>query len=178
MNAQFMRAFLRRDTRGTAAIEFAAAAMLLVACLGNAVDFSVYEYRGMQVADAAQIGAQTAWQTCYSPSMLPATQNCTGLDAAVTTAIQSTALGSRVTLAQGYPAEGFYCVNASGVLQSVGSLSSKPADCSAAGEAATSPGDYVQIGVTLPYEPLFPGLTVVGRWGVSSLSAVSWMRLQ
>jgi hypothetical protein len=173
-----MRAFLCLETSGTAAIEFAAAAMLLVVCLANAVDFSVYEYRGMQVADAAQIGAQTAWQTCYSPSMLPATQNCPGLDAAVTTAVQSTALGSRVSLSKGYPAEGYYCVNASGVLQSVGSLTSKPANCSAAGNASTSPGDYVQIGVTSPYAPLFPGLTVVGRWDVSSLSAVGWMRLQ
>jgi Flp pilus assembly protein TadG len=167
-----------RDARGTSAIEFAGAATILVGILANAVDFNDYEYRSMQVADAAQVGAQTAWQRCNSTSSLPATQNCSGLNAAVTTAIQSTALGSRVSLSTGYPAEGYYCVNASGALQSVGSLSSKPSDCSAAGNAATSPGDYVQIGVTAPYTPLFPGLTVVGNWGVTSLSAVGWMRLQ
>jgi hypothetical protein len=132
----------------------------------------------MQVADAAQIGAQTAWQTCNSASLLPATQNCSGLSAAITTAIQSTALGSRVSLSPGHPAEGYYCVSASGALQSVGSLSNKPSDCSAVGSASTSPGDYVQINVTASYAPLFPGLTVVGNWGVTSLSAVSWMRLQ
>lgn len=167
-----------RDARGTSAIEFAGAATILVGILTNAVDFNDYEYRSMQVADAAQVGAQTAWKNCNSASSLPATQNCSGLNAAVTTAIQSTALGSRVALSTGYPAEGYYCVNASGALQSVGSLSSKPSDCSAAGNAATSPGDYVQIRVTAPYTPLFPGLTVVGNWGVTSLSAVSWMRLQ
>lgn len=167
-----------RDARGTSAIEFAAAATFLVGILVNAIDFNDYEYRSMQVADAAQVGAQTAWRQCNSGSSLPATQNCSGLNAAVTTAIQSTALGSRVSLSTGYPAEGYYCVNASGALQSVGSLSSKPSDCSAAGNAATSPGDYVQIGVTAPYTPLFPGLSVVGSWGVTSLSAVGWMRLQ
>lgn len=167
-----------RDTRGTSAIEFAAAATLLVGVLANAIDFNDYEYRSMQVADAAQVGAQSAWKTCASSSSLPATQNCSGLNAAITTAIQSTALGSRVSLAAGYPREGYYCVNASGALQSVGSLSSKPSNCSAAGNAATSPGDYVQIQVTAQYTSLFPGLTVVGKWGASSLSSVSWMRLQ
>ena len=123
-------------------------ATLLVAILGNAVDFGVYEYRSMQVQDAAQIGAQTAWSVCITPNLLPSTQNCTtsngataNLNAAVTTAIQSTSFGTRATLASGYPAEGYYCVNSSGALQSVGSLSSKPTNCSAAGNASTSPGD-------------------------------------
>jgi Flp pilus assembly protein TadG len=166
------------DTRGVAAIEFAGAATLLVALLANAVDFNDYEYRRMPVADAAQVGAQTAWQLCNSASLLPATKNCSGLNAAITTAAQSTALGSRVSLSAGYPAEGYYCVNASGALQSVGSLSSKPSDCTSVGNAAMAPGDYVQIRVSAPYTPLFPGLTVVGSWGLTSLSAVSWMRLQ
>jgi Flp pilus assembly protein TadG len=174
-----------RDDRGTAAIEFAAVAMLLVVILGNAVDFGVYQYRSMQVEEAAQVGAQTAWKTCNTTNLLPATQNCTtangaaaNLNAAVTTAIQSTALGTRATLASGYPAEGYYCVNSSGALESVGSLSSKPTDCSAAGNANASPGDYVQIAVTAAYSPIFPGLSVVGLWGASSISATSWMRLE
>jgi len=40
-----------RDDRGTAALEFAAVAMILVTILGNAVDFGVYEYRTMQVQE-------------------------------------------------------------------------------------------------------------------------------
>jgi len=174
-----------RDNRGTAAIEFAAVAMLLVVILGNVVDFGVYEYRTMQVEDAAQIGAQTAWKTCNTTNLLPATQNCTtsngaaaNLNAAITTAIQSTSLGSRATLATGYPAEGYYCVNTSGALQSVGSLSSKPTDCSAAGNASASPGDYVQIAVTTAYSSLFPGFSVIGLRDASSISATSWMRLE
>ena len=54
------------DDRGTAATEFAAVAMLLVMILGNAVDFGVYQYRSMQVQEAAQVGAQTAWSVFYS----------------------------------------------------------------------------------------------------------------
>jgi hypothetical protein len=177
MKANLTRAFLHCDERGVAAIEFAGAAMLLAVILANAADFSVYEYRKMQVQDAAQIGAQAAWQTCGYPSMVPATKNCSGLNAAVTTAIQSTGLGKSVSLSSGYPAEGYYCVNSSGALQSVGSLSSRSSDCSAAGNANASPGDYVQIGVTAAYAPIFSSFTVVGLWKVSSISAVAWMRL-
>jgi Flp pilus assembly protein TadG len=139
MPALPLRLNLIRDERGLAAVEFAVVAMLLVVILGNAVDFGVYQYRTMQVQEAAQVGGQTAWSVCNTPSLLPATQNCSGLNAAVTTAIQSTSLGTRAALASGYPAEGYYCVNASAALQSVGTLSSKPTDCSAVGNASTSP---------------------------------------
>lgn len=167
----------RRDARGTAAIEFAGAGMLLAVGLLNAVDFGYYMYQRMEVENAAQVGAQVAWKTCSQSSMLPATQNCAGLNAAVTTAIQSTTLGSAVTLVSGYPTEGYYCVNASNQLQSVGSVtSSEPTDCSAAGNANTSPGDYLQIQVTFAYAPMF-GITVMGMSGITSISKTSWMRL-
>jgi len=177
MRSKLMLRLLCRDTRGTAAIEFAGAATLLVAGLLNAVDMGFYEYRRMEVENAAQVGAQAAWKTCYDPSyMLPATQNCSGLTNAITTAIQSTSLGTAVSLASGYPTEGYYCVNSAGALQSVGSLSNKPANCSAVGNSNTSPGDYIQVGVTFSYAPLFPG-TVMSVWGITSISMTSWMRL-
>jgi Flp pilus assembly protein TadG len=168
---------LGRDTQATAAIEFAGAAMLLVVLLLNAVDLSYYEYRRMEVENAAQAGAQAAWSTCNDPTtMLPAMQNCANLNTAITTAIQSTSLGAAVSLASGYPQEGYYCAGASNTLQSVGSLSSKPADCSAAGNPNASPGDYIQVRVTLAYAPLF-GISVMSAWGISSISMTSWMRL-
>ncbi len=167
-----------RDSRGTAAIEFGAAAMVLSVGILNAVDVGVYAYERMEVDNAAQVGAQAAWKTCYDTSyMLPATENCAGLNAAITAAIQSTSLGTSVSLASGYPAEGYYCVNASGVLQSVGSLSNRPTNCSAAGNSNVSPGDYLQVGVTYAYAPLFHGITVMGASGISSISMTSWMRL-
>jgi Flp pilus assembly protein TadG len=178
MHSKLMLRLFGRDTRGTAAIEFAGASMLLVAGLLNAVDLGYYEHRRMEVENAAQVGAQAAWATCNDiSSMLPATQKCPGLNAAVAAAIQSTSLGTAVSLASGYPAEGYYCVNGSNALQSVGSLSSKPADCTAAGNPSISPGDYIQVGVTFSYAPLFPGVTVMSVWGITSISQTSWMRL-
>jgi Flp pilus assembly protein TadG len=177
MHARSIRNLLCSDVRGTAAIEFAGAATLLVVGLLNAVDLGYYMYQRMEVENAAEIGAQAAWKACYDQStMLPATQNCPGLNAAVTTAIQGTTLGSKVALAAGYPAEGYYCVNGSNALQAVGTLNNKPADCSAAGNANASPGDYIQVGVTYPFAPLF-GITVMSVWGISSITMTSWMRL-
>jgi len=169
---------LRGDQSGTAALEFALVGMFLVVGLLNAIDVGYYTYQRMTVENAAQAGAQQAWKTCNDPSsMLPATQNCTGLNTAITTAIQSSSLGTAITLASGYPAEGYYCVNSSGALQAVGSLSSKPANCSAAGNSALSPGDYIQVGVTYTYAPLFPGISVMGASGITSITMTAWMRL-
>jgi len=168
----------RRDTRGTAAVEFAVAGMFLCAGVLNAVDLGLYEYKRMEVENAAQVGAQAAWKTCYDTSaMLPATQNCASLNSAITTAIQSSTLGNAVSLTSGYPTEGYYCVNTSGVLQLVGSLSNRPTDCTAAGNSNANPGDYLQVGVTYAYTPLFSGVTVMGAWGISSISMTSWIRL-
>jgi hypothetical protein len=153
------------------------------------VDVGFYAYRRMEVENAAEAGAQKAWNTCNDPSsMLPATQlnasgspNCPGLNAAITTAIQSTTLGTAVSLASGYPAEGYYCVNASNVLQLVGAVSSpEPANCSAAGNATATPGDYLQVGVTCPYQSLFP-FSVMSAPVISSkaspITKTSWMRM-
>ena len=167
-----------RDTRGVAAVEMGLAGIMLVLGVLNVVDFGVYAYKKMQVDNAAQVGAQAAWKTCYDPSsMLPATQNCAGLNAAITAAIQSTTLGNTVTLAAGYPVEGYYCPNASGVLQAVGSLGNEPANCAAAGNANASPGDYIQVAVTYRYASLFPKLTVMAALKISTITMTSWMRL-
>jgi Flp pilus assembly protein TadG len=171
-----LRAF-PQDACATAAIEFAGAAMFLVMGLLNATDLGYYMYQRMEVENAAHAGAQAAWKTCYDQSsMLPATENCPGLNGAITTAIQSTSLGNAVALASGYPTEGYYCVNSSNVLQSVGSLSAKPSDCSAAGSSTTSPGDYVQVEVTYAYSPLF-AVSVMGLSSVRSIIKTSWMLL-
>lgn len=168
----------RQDGRGVAAIEFSIAATLIIVGVLNAVDLGLYEYKRMQVENAAQVGAQAAWKTCYDTStMLPATTNCPGLNDAITAAIQSTSLGTALLLTSGYPTEGYYCINSSGALESVGSLSSKPANCSAAGNSSASPGDYLQVSVTYAYAPLFSNLTVMGASGISSISMTSWMRL-
>ena len=167
-----------QDAHGVAAVEFAIAATLIMVGILNAVDVGIYEYRRMEVENAAQVGAQAAWKACYNTStMLPATTKCAGLNDAITAAIRSTSLGAAVAVTSGYPTEGYYCVNTSGALQSVGDLSNKPANCSDAGNSSVSPGDYLQVSVSIAYAPLFSNLTVMGASGISSISMTSWMRL-
>ena len=127
----------------------------------NVTDTAIYLYKRMQVENAALVGTMSALKAC-DPSHLPATINCPGLTASVTAAIQSTSLGNAVTLSGGAVSEAYYCVNASGALQLVGSVSSKPTDCSAAGMPALQPADYVQVAVTYSYSPVFAGISVAG----------------
>jgi len=43
-------------------------------------------------------------------------------------------------------------------------VSSKPADCSAAGSPSLQPADYIQVSTTFASKPLFPGITVAGTF--------------
>ena len=166
-----------RDTRGAAAVEFAIFALILAYSTMNAVDIAFYTYERIEVAKAAQVAAETVWSTCNNVQVdLPATQNCPGLNSAIQTAIYSTGLGQAVSLANGSPTEGYYCVNGSGSLQQVGSLGNKPADCSGVGSPTTSPGDFVLISTTTAYSAFFR-VSVMGVMGLSSITQTSWMRV-
>ena len=153
-----LRAF-RRDARAVAAVEFGLIASFLSIAMLNMVDVATYAYQQMEVANAAEMGAQAAWQTC-DQTKLPATTLCSGLTTAVTAAIQSTSLGTNISLVSGSPSEGYYCLNSSNTLQRVSDVSSKPSDCSATGQAGVSPADYIQVQVTYSYAPLFLDITV------------------
>jgi Flp pilus assembly protein TadG len=161
--------------RGVAAIEFAFFGGLLAFAALNVVDISRYITRQMQVANAAQMGVQAAWKICYS-SPLPATTNCSGLAAAVTNAVQSTSLGTSIILQPGSPSEGYYCVNASNALQYVSDVNNRPTDCSAAGMPNLQPGDYITVQITFAYAPLFPGVTVAGKFS-TPIAKTALMRL-
>jgi Flp pilus assembly protein TadG len=161
--------------RGVAAIEFALFGGFIAFAALNVVDISRYIVQQMQVANAAQMGAQAAWKAC-DLSHLPATTNCSGLAAAVTYAVQSTSLGTSVTLQSGSPSEGYYCVNASNALQYVSDVKNKPADCSAAGAPNLQPGDYISVQITFSYAPLFPGVTVAGKFA-TPIAKTATMRL-
>jgi Flp pilus assembly protein TadG len=164
------------DQRGVAAIEFGIFSVLLFASFANVTDVSIYIYQRMQVETATEVAAQQALQTCGSGSTLPATKNCANLLSALQTAIQSTSLGAAITLQNGSPTEGYYCVNTSNALQFISSVASKPADCTAAGTPALQPGDYIQIQTTFTYKPFFPGLSVVSAFP-SPITRTAFMRL-
>jgi len=163
------------DQRGVAAIEFGFFAIFLATALANVTDVSIYIYQRMQAENATQIAAQAAWKACDLPK-LPATVNCPGLASAVQNALKSTSLGTRVALQSGSPSEGYYCVNSSNALQYVSDVSSKPADCTAAGMPSLQPGDYIQVQTTFTFVPLFPGFSVASTFA-SPINRTAIMRL-
>ena len=162
------------DERGVAAIEFGFFAIFLSLALVNVTDVSIYIYQRMQAENATQVAAQAAFKACWS--QLPATTSCSGLATAIQNAVGSTSLGTRVSLISGSPSEGYYCVNSSNALQYVSDVSSKPADCTAAGMPSLQPGDYIQVRTTFPYAPLFPGLSVTGTFA-TPINRTAIMRL-
>ena len=158
-------AALGSDARGTSAIEFSFFAGLLSLAILNITDISVYIYKRMELENATQMAAQAAFKTCDpSNGYLPATTNCPGLNTAVTNALQSTSLGTQVQLQSGSPAEGYYCLNSSGSLQYVSSVSQKPSDCSAVGKATLQPEDSIKMSTRYAYTPMFPGVSVAGAF--------------
>jgi hypothetical protein len=171
-------AALTSDQRGTSAIEFSFFAGLLSLGLLNMTDVSIYLYQRMELENATEMGAQAAWKLCDPfKGYVPATTNCPNLKTTVTNAVQSTSLGSKVSLQSGSPAEGYYCVNNSGSLQYISDVSSKPADCTAAGMPSLQPGDYVTVTTTFAYAPLFPGITVAGKFS-TPITKTATMRLE
>jgi Flp pilus assembly protein TadG len=167
---------LVRDQRGVAAIEFAFIAGFLCLAVLNVSDIGIYLYKRMQVENAAQMGIMSALSTC-AVTQIPATigSNCTGLSAAVTTAIQSTSLGNAVT---GTVTEGWYCLNSSNALVLVVPVTStKPTSCSSVGMAALKPSDYIKVAVSFAYTPLFAGASVGGLF-TTPITETAMVRMQ
>jgi Flp pilus assembly protein TadG len=150
------------DQRGVAAIEFGIFSVLLAFALVNVTDVSIYIYQRMQAENATEVAAQAAWKAC-DLTVLPLTTDCSTLAAsatAVQNALGSTSLGTSVSLVSGSPSVGYYCVNSSNALQYVSAISSKPADCTAAGTPSLQPGYYIQVQTTFTYTPIFPGMSI------------------
>jgi Flp pilus assembly protein TadG len=150
------------DQRGVAAVEFGIFVPLLFLGLANVVDITIYLYQRMQAQNATEVAAQAAWKTC-DLTVLPPTTDCSTLAASVTAvqnALGSTSLGTAVSLVSGSPSVGYYCVNSSNALQYVSAISSKPADCTAAGTPSLQPGYYIQVQTTFTYTPILPGLSI------------------
>ena len=166
------------DRRGVAAIEFGIFAPLLFLALANVVDVTIYLYQRMQVQNATEVAAQAAWKTC-DLTVLPLTTDCSTLAASVTAvqnALASTSLGTAVSLVSGSPSVGYYCVNSSNALQYVSAISSKPANCTAAGTPSLQPGYYIQVQTTYTYTPIFPGMSISGTFP-TPINSASLMRL-
>ncbi|MBF9235454.1 TadE/TadG family type IV pilus assembly protein [Microvirga alba] len=162
-----------------AGIEFALVAGVLCFLLLNGIEVARYAYIVMQVQNAAQVGAQSAWKACDPTKELPAKILCPGLSAAIARAIKSTSLGDGVTLQPNSPSEAYYCLNNTNALIPDGGipLGSKPTDCNTiAGAQAGQPGDYIKVDVTYAYRPLFLDFTV-GRFFDKTIAKTTYMRL-
>jgi Flp pilus assembly protein TadG len=165
---------LARDRRGLAAVEFAFIGTFGCFAALNMADIAIYTRDRMQVESAAQMGAQAAFATC-DLTHVPATIDCPNMNAAVTTAVQSTGLGTAVTVASGYPSEGMYCVNSSGQLVYVSDVYSRPDDCTSVGTPSNTPSDYVLVQVNYTYSPLFT-FSAASVFG-TTISKTAWVRL-
>lgn len=176
-----------RDTRGAAAVELVLWLAVLIVPLLSAVDLGAYAFRRMQLDTAAQAAVQAAWKICDSASELPATKSPTScgpdLVTTMTTAAQSTSLGTSVTVAA--PIEGYYCAGSGNTLLLVGAtgtVSSPPAkpapfDCHTVVTGSTAaPGDYIQATASFAYAPLFPQLSVASLL-TTPITRTAWMRL-
>ncbi|MDB5444605.1 MAG: hypothetical protein JWP73_2981 [Phenylobacterium sp.] len=165
---------LRADQRGVAAVEMALVTGFFSVAMFNAVEVGRYAYILMEAEQATQVGAQAAYVACDTQHV-PATQNCQGLNAAVTTAIHGTSLGTNVSL-NGAISEGYYCINSSNALVYASDLASKPADCSAYGNPGLAPVLYLQVHTTYAYAPIFTGFTIASTFP-TSVQKTAWMRM-
>jgi len=176
MKRRFPARLFGKDKRGVAAVEFALIASAVGLVILNVADIAIFLFDQLEVENATQMGAQAAYAACPFDD-LPATVNCTGLNTAITAAVQSTSLGTAPTLVTGYPTEAYYCVDTSGALTNVGAVTaSKPSDCTSAGSSSTKPGDYLLVQVTYTFAPLFTGFTVASLLP-TTITNTAWVRL-
>jgi len=168
-----------RDESGAAAVEFALVAGTLVSLMLNGIEIGRYYFIRMEVQNATQMAVQSVWKICDTAAENPVTVRCSGRTSAITRGLQSTTLGSNVTLATGYPTEAYYCTSTStGALQNVGAVTSaRPADCTAAGSSTDIPGNYLIVRGEYAYSPLFRGITI-GTSLPTNIQATSTMRMR
>jgi Flp pilus assembly protein TadG len=168
---------LRRERSGTASIEFGVVAGTLVLVMLNGVEVARYYYAKMELQNAVHMAGQAVWDNCETAAQLPTNTNCTNRDTRMTNALQSTSLGSSVTLSSGFPTEQWYCVNSStGALSAAGTT--QPSNCSAyGGLSSEEAGYYIRIQGQYTYQPLFTTITV-GNSMPTTVTATSMTRLQ
>ena len=144
--------FGKNLSRGTAAIEFAIGAPVLMILLVGLVEVGFAAYQSMQVQNAVEAGVMYATQNGWDSA---------GISAAVTNAT-----GAGGMTASPAPAQFCGCPGA-------GSITAFT--CTATCPDGTSPGQYVQVNATLARISIFPGS---GLTLPVNLTATSTVRIQ
>jgi Flp pilus assembly protein TadG len=163
-----------RSQGGAAAAELALVLVLLVVPVLNVIDLATYVYDAMELNNAAQSAAQTAWAQCAATGKVPATINngCPGLSAAMATAAQTSSLGSDVTVSS--TTEDWCCPGTSNAaLVCQGSVSTAPSTC---GNNGPPPGDYIFVTVSYSYSPAYASVSLATLL-TSPITHTAWMRL-
>ena len=176
---------LLRDESGLAAMELALVAGTLSTVMLNGVEIGRFYFAKMELQNATQMAAQNVWKVCDTPTKAPVTRNCAGRTTAMETGLQSTSLGTSVTLSSGYPTEAYYCASTTdGSLIIVGPVSNndgtaatKPSTCSPNGSGSDTPGDYIVIRAQYTYTPIFRGITI-GSLLPTTVTSTTTMRIQ
>lgn len=180
---------LSADKSGIATIEFALAGTALTVGLLNGLEVARWSLQKMEVANAVHSATLAVWNACDTKHLPAKTvvdaktgaTKCSGLMSAINTGLQQTSLGTGVTLASGYPTEGYYCVNSTtGILTQVAAYNDAtiPTTCTAQGDSTHAPGDYVVVQATYTYTPLVgTGLTVGNRLP-ATFTSTGYIRLK
>jgi Flp pilus assembly protein TadG len=177
-----------RDRRAAAAAEMALVLPAIAYIALNITDIGIYAYSRMQVDLAAQAAAGAARVLCNTSAPnreLPAQLFCAGLDPAIVAAVQTTSLGSRVSLTTTsgtiHSNEAWYCASSTGQLQPSGGYpisSAPPDDCSGVISGSTTPpGDYISVTASYSFVPVFPGISVASLLP-ATITRTAWIRLK
>ncbi|HEX7760454.1 MAG TPA: TadE/TadG family type IV pilus assembly protein [Caulobacteraceae bacterium] len=160
-----LRSYLA-DTRGAAALEFGLVLSMLTLPMLSVIDIGIYTYDKMQLQNAAQMGSQSVWATCTTDATWPVTKYCSAAQTAITSAAQTTSLGTNVTVST--TVEGYYCVDGNGVPQPIGSTgtfaspltATAPTSCGSGTWTSKKPADYISVTAAYTYTPVFSGISV------------------
>jgi len=154
--AQRLAAYSKEQS-GNAAVEMAIWVTVLVLPLMSVIDTGLYVFQNMEVENAAQMAAQSAWAECGQANQ-PAATYCSGFSTALTRGVRSTTLGSNVTETH---SQGQYCVDGSGALTTSG--------------CATTAW-YLVVTASYAYTPMF-GPVSVGSIFTSPMTRTTWRRM-
>lgn len=171
-----LRSFLA-DARAVAAAEMALILPIVSVLFLNVADATTYIYSRMQVDLAAQEAVGLARAKCDTAAKLPATVNCSGLQAAMQAAAQATSLGAAVTINTASAA--WYCSNSASELVQVAAINSTPpANCSGVLAGSTAkPGEYLSVTASYTFAPIFAAASIAASLP-SNIQRTAWIRMQ
>jgi Flp pilus assembly protein TadG len=145
-----------KEQSGAAAVEMAIWLFILVVPLMNIIDLGLYVFQNMEVENAAQMAAQSAWAEC-GQQLQPASTKCPGFATALQRGARSTTLASSISVGS---TEDEYCVNADGDLE----------------KSCTPSAYYLVVTTTYNYAPMFAPVSVASLFP-SPIVRTTWRRM-